>query len=934
MRTPGIDTHKMPRKLLVGVMPNRAASSLKSSIKKVSPPVVPPDHLLSQNRNSGGSFSSSSGYGSQPSSCCTDRSSCSSFGLEEAPLTPAPPSPAAHLALPTSRGEGDYFRHGGVLPSPTRPCNVFAFPDTHHIHRTQVVVHARPFGGGSSPSTPVKESPNGFLGASLEDQGIDVSPGRESPGGSSSSRGSSGSSSSGAEPCCNASSRHSTSSLDSGRASVTGSEAKGPPHRLSLPGFEAVQRHSYHSSSTSSLGSLERLHEEGAQHILGCNVSEMVLHAVPDGEILRAWLCSLHFEEYTGLFVQAGYDMPTISRMTPEDLTAIGVTKPAHRRKLKAEIAKLNISDGIPDHKPNTLLEWLQLLRLEDYYHGLCHQGYDTVDRVTELQWEDLEEIGIKKLGHQKKVMLAIKKVKSINNSNPSVPSSSWSPRVPDHLPPTQRPPVITTLPRPTSLGNGNGGGSYHQRYRSQEVAITTSRGKTSPNSENVTAPEFKTFQQSPPKEGGFLRLSNGDLRSPNGSGQHNLLCQADLVTVQVRSPNRGRSLESLDMEDSISMVSHQVFHSGPDSWYDTVSAYRQHGYDTDSELNSSHSSTDGYMQLYEADCTATLHRPKGMVKPRPVAKIIAKTRWSEPDVTQASENELDPKILLKGAPDYVVDGWASLEGSPRHFPNRNGNPSNNGSDIYGTLKGKRTPPPPPKRTNSMRSERNVQDSVLSDPSYQAMKDKAFATCVKGLASRFNMDTKPELVTPLSESIRIPSPAPSEDFPPPPSPLPSAVEDFDSRPPKECNGQLPKDLLGELQNGQLLLRQRRKDSADSSISTSSTESNTLPFANENVATIKQKVVTKPPLPTSPPDGHHPQHRTSPNATLRMAGPSANYQMGPKPPPRPSNPTVASASGDNLAKPSLSSGDVIDDIEHMLANLSNQLDAMLESEMSS
>ena len=37
-----------------------------------------------------------------------------------------------------------------------------------------------------------------------------------------------------------------------------------------------------------------------------------------DGEVLRAWLADLHFEEYYNLFIQAGYDMPTISRMTPE----------------------------------------------------------------------------------------------------------------------------------------------------------------------------------------------------------------------------------------------------------------------------------------------------------------------------------------------------------------------------------------------------------------------------------------------------------------------------------------------------------------------------------------------------------------------------------------------------------------------------------------
>ena len=38
--------------------------------------------------------------------------------------------------------------------------------------------------------------------------------------------------------------------------------------------------------------------------------------------------------------------------MTPEDLTAIGIQNPAHRKKLKSEISKLNISDGLPNHVP------------------------------------------------------------------------------------------------------------------------------------------------------------------------------------------------------------------------------------------------------------------------------------------------------------------------------------------------------------------------------------------------------------------------------------------------------------------------------------------------------------------------------------------------------------------------------------------------------
>lgn len=60
----------------------------------------------------------------------------------------------------------------------------------------------------------------------------------------------------------------------------------------------------------------------------------------------------LQYEEYFQLFMAAGYDLPTMGRMTPEDLTAIGIKKPNHRKRLKAEIAQLNLPDNLPDYIP------------------------------------------------------------------------------------------------------------------------------------------------------------------------------------------------------------------------------------------------------------------------------------------------------------------------------------------------------------------------------------------------------------------------------------------------------------------------------------------------------------------------------------------------------------------------------------------------------
>ena len=69
--------------------------------------------------------------------------------------------------------------------------------------------------------------------------------------------------------------------------------------------------------------------------------------------------------------------------MTPEDLTAIGIQNPGHRKRLKAEISKLHIGDGLPNHIPDSVEEWLHLVRLQDYQGVLRQQGYTTLNQVS-----------------------------------------------------------------------------------------------------------------------------------------------------------------------------------------------------------------------------------------------------------------------------------------------------------------------------------------------------------------------------------------------------------------------------------------------------------------------------------------------------------------------------------------------------------------------
>ncbi|NWZ98607.1 CSKI2 protein, partial [Nesospiza acunhae] len=136
-----------------------------------------------------------------------------------------------------------------------------------------------------------------------------------------------------------------------------------------------------------------------------------------DAEAIYNWLREFQLESYTLNFLNAGYDVPTISRMTPEDLTAIGVTKPGHRKKISTEIGQLSIAEWLPNYIPADLMDWLSAIGLPQYHKKLVNNGYDSITIVTDLTWEDLQEIGINKLGHQKKIMLAVKKLRDLRKS-------------------------------------------------------------------------------------------------------------------------------------------------------------------------------------------------------------------------------------------------------------------------------------------------------------------------------------------------------------------------------------------------------------------------------------------------------------------------------------------------------------------------------------
>ncbi|KAJ3607516.1 hypothetical protein NHX12_024567, partial [Muraenolepis orangiensis] len=61
--------------------------------------------------------------------------------------------------------------------------------------------------------------------------------------------------------------------------------------------------------------------------------------------------------------------------------------------------------------------EWLSVIGLPQYQKSLCENGYDSIGIVKDVTWEDLQEMGITKLGHQKKLMLAVKRLTDLQRA-------------------------------------------------------------------------------------------------------------------------------------------------------------------------------------------------------------------------------------------------------------------------------------------------------------------------------------------------------------------------------------------------------------------------------------------------------------------------------------------------------------------------------------
>ncbi|KAL0841482.1 hypothetical protein ABMA28_015159 [Loxostege sticticalis] len=684
-------------KIHVGGMSRGGSGAGKTATaKRVPPPAVPGDAFgTPQHRHSGSSF------GSQGYASC-----------EEQPY-PQPPDTPSHT-------RDDHSDYGSTVSG------------VSGVSGASGSLGKSPAGGGTftfpPPSQPLTHKAAVYYHHQLalsDDQGIDMtqSPGRDSPGSSSGSAGSG--------------SRHSSASLDSGRAS-----GRVPHHHHAQ----------CHCGDTAD------------------RVRAMITQGLPDPDIIHAWLADLQMEEYARLFIEAGYDLPTVTRMTPEDLTAVGIKKPNHRKRLKAELANLNVPDNLPDYIPGSLEEWLRLLRLEEYGPALVAQGYRTVHDVTQLAWEDLEDMGIVRLGHQKKILLAIKRVKDIRAGKRSI--------------------------------SNQGSLDFARIQPGQDLY---------PRELHYQPWERHTRSYHKPPDLNFDALQTS-------------LCGTDLVPIQIRHP-RGKSLESL--EDPSERTSHTTF--SPDAGFYYGAGQWRRSYD-DGDITPTNDSS------YEGG--GTLPRPRGLVRPRPVAKIQATPAYRDK------------------SPDYTYDEIAYSARLQRV--------------AYGASPhvARKPPPEPPKRQSSQYAPftRFGQTTVEIHP------EKSLPLSLPAY--------------PSSDSLSV-SLDSTGLLPPPPAP---------SSPPRRYE----EDKL-------------RTGSDASFKSSSSTESDSIPFANENAGTIKQN---RGQISGRPHTGDYGR---------------AGIALSSLPPRADIKPTTPHSHPEKDEGKSTEPVDVLNDIGNMLANLTDELDAMLEEE---
>ncbi|PNF26569.1 hypothetical protein B7P43_G13253 [Cryptotermes secundus] len=428
-------------------------------------------------------------------------------------------------------------------------------------------------------------------------------------------------------------------------------------------------------------------------------------------------------------------------------------------------------------------------------------------------------------------------------------------------------------------------------------------------------------------------------------------------MLLQIRG-GRGKSLESL--EDNTEHTHHTFSAENTQTFYyqqhqltpGPSGGWRPRSYD-DGDITPTN---EAAVTLHEGG--GTLPRPRGLVRPRPVAKIMAKTRPTTNDGSTYIIPDFEKQSAFcgtyKSLPRDLID--ISKYNLEQYNPGTGGGcyisdsvpPT---STIIGNdsprCTPKKRPPSPPKRQSSRVGDlpsdlqgQGGSDVVIdcSGPVPKASSSSTSSTTTTVITVDLHSTaSSPSLSLPAYPSGDELTGTEEEDLPLPPPPAPSSppasggLRDkfegltMNSSPPTMSRswGNVA-DITGTSDQhssastveqefiASLALQQSRNGSDASFKSSSSTESDSLPFANENAGTIKQRAVR--PHPTLTTVDYPKQDYVPPKLVQHSPSDLAASQKALR----------ERAAGQEPA-------DVLNDIGNMLANLTDELDAMLEEE---
>ena len=347
---------------------------------------------------------------------------------------------------------------------------------------------------------------------------------------------------------------------------------------------------------------------------------------------------------------------------------------------------------------------------------------------------------------------------------------------------------------------------------QSQDIVI-----RKSPTGEPICAGEMKSFM--PPEEEGDNVLLNH--RKPSTG----VMYQPDVIAIQANSQSPD-TVQSSNTERN--NLTYQSFH-GP---------VIENGLDQ----------MDG----------GTLKRPSAVVsprpKPKPVAKITAKTNRASREIPadvikyDNVSGDIAGAANCNGSPEPIYDNPVDVmeqSGGGGKSGGRVGGVNLPQQNIYSSPSRTKKPPPPPKRTNSVKNDiRGIIEKTRA---------ANLQNGPESLQSRLNNNMSHHMDSNSGTIKRGQTLQVKEDFPPPP---PSIATDVPvNTNPSVLNTPL-NNVIEQLEQQSLTLeRVRSRKSEDqhrqnpdeppsnllsTSVAQNSCSTDTLPFANENVGTIKQK----------------------------------------------------------------------------------------------